>query len=561
MTKPNPVYVSDFETTVNVNDCRVWLWGLFELGSHKFVHGTSIEHFVNRISWQNSTVYFHNLGFDGFFILDWLMNNGFVHTTDSYRLTHLTFSTVIDNSAKWYEVRVRWATGKITTFRDSLKKLPMRVADVADAFKLPIAKGDIDFHLERPVGYKPTDIEVEYVKIDCAIVALALEQQFEQGMRRMTVGSDSLFEFTTLTGGKKLFERVFPVLPIGIDADIRHAYRGGFTFVNPKHQGHITRGGRVYDVNSLYPYIMQERILPYGHPVPCEGLPTVDALHPLFVVSVTFRARLRPGMIPCIQVKNSPHFAATQYQNIIEEPVTLFATNVDLALWEEHYDMDILSYNGGYKFKGTKGLFDRFIDKWGEVKRNADGGLRTIAKLFLNSLYGKFATNPDVTGKVPVLENGVVQLRRGPDESRNPVYTAMGVFITAWARDLTIRAAQQHYDVFAYADTDSLHLLVDNDPETLTIDKHAMGAWKRELVFERALFARAKCYTEYAEGEYHTHIAGLPSKVSDKVTFDSFLKQTTFNGKLVPKRVPGGVVLTETTFTINLEQTPSTLNQ
>lgn len=561
MTTANPIFVADFETTTDPNDCRVWLWGMYELGNDRFIHGNNIDSFIIRSSWQNSTVYFHNLGFDGFFIMDWLLNNGFTRSVDKFTPRKGQFISIIDNAAKWYELRVRWENGKTTTFRDSLKKIPMTVANVAKAFGLPMSKGDIDYHMFRPKGYKPTPEEIDYVKRDCQIVALALIQQLGQGMKRLTVGSDSLNEFTTLMGGKTAFERLFPVLAPEVDADIRHAYRGGFTFVNPKFQGFITRGGRVYDVNSLYPFIMYERMLPYGEPEYCEGLPTATDDYPLFIVSVTFTAKLKPGHIPCIQVKGSPHFVATHYQNVIEESVTLYATNVDLALWHEHYDMDVLSYNGGYRFKGAQGLFNRFIDKWSKIKADSEGGMRTIAKLFLNSLYGKFATNPDVTGKVPVLRDGVVQLVKGPQETRNPVYTAMGVFITAWARDLTVRAAQAHFDVFAYADTDSLHMLVDDDPESLEIHPTRMGAWKHELTFESALFARAKCYTEFADGEYHTHIAGLPVQVAKSVTFDSFLTEQTFSGKLVPKRVPGGVVLTDTTFALSLERMNETLNQ
>jgi hypothetical protein len=181
----------------------------------------------------------------------------------------------------------------------------------------------------------------------------------------------------------------------------------------------------------------------------------------------------------------------------------------------------------------------------------------------LNSLYGKFATNPDITGKVPVFRDNVVQFETGTPETRDPVYTAMGVFITAYARDLTIRAAQTHYDTFAYADTDSLHLLIDDDPDTLDVDPKKLGAWKREYIFEQALFVRAKTYTEVVDGDnpanaamkftgkrHITHIAGLPVEVQKTMTFDHFAPGTYLPGKLTPKRVPGGVVLIDSGFTM-----------
>jgi len=187
----------------------------------------------------------------------------------------------------------------------------------------------------------------------------------------------------------------------------------------------------------------------------------------------------------------------------------------------------------------------------------------------LNSLYGKYATNPNVTGKIPVFRDSTVEFVQGEPETRDPVYTAMGVFITAYARDVTIRAAQQHYDTFAYADTDSLHLLTSTDPDTLDVHKNKLGAWKMEYAFNEGLFVRAKTYSEVVEAHYcpvdmddepdhvhaitgcHiTHIAGLPVKVQKTMTFNHFASGTVLKGKKTPKRVPGGVVLLDADFTM-----------
>jgi hypothetical protein len=338
-----------------------------------------------------------------------------------------------------------------------------------------------------------------------------------------------------------------------MDAEIRKAYRGGFTYADERYRAKIVGRGRVYDVNSLYPSVMYDRTLPYGEPEYFKGIPKPSSEWPLFIVAITFTAHLKQGHIPCIQVKGSPFFTATQYQTDIDDPVTMVCTSVDLALWQDHYDLDILSYEGGFYFKGMTGIFCDYIDKWMKVKAEATGGLRTIAKLHLNSLYGKFATNPDVTPKVPELVDGVIHLKVGEHEQRDPVYTPVGVFITAYARDVTIRAAQENYDSFLYADTDSLHLLCDDDPTSLDIDDNKLGAWKRETIFDAAIYARAKCYCEkLTDGTFVTHIAGLPDSVAEKVTFDDFYNGKVFEGKLLPTRVPGGIVLSATGFTLNM---------
>jgi hypothetical protein len=171
-------------------------------------------------------------------------------------------------------------------------------------------------------------------------------------------------------------------------------------------------------------------------------------------------------------------------------------------------------------------------------------------------LYGKFATNPNITPKQPVFddENDTVKLVLGDDETRDPVYTAMGVFITAYARQVTITAAQDNYDTFAYADTDSLHLLRDDDPEGLNVDPNKLGAWKREYAFEQALFVRAKAYIEKLfDGTHVTHVAGLPDRIAEQLTIDDFVGGRRFTGKLQPKRVPGGIVLVDVGFTMNMD--------
>lgn len=228
-------------------------------------------------------------------------------------------------------------------------------------------------------------------------------------------------------------------------------------------------------------------------------------------------------------------------------------TNVDLELFFEHYDVWNIEYINGWKFKQCIGVFKPYIDKWGEVKKNNKGAIRQLAKLMLNSLYGKFGTNPDVTGKVPYLdENNIVKWTLGEKEYRDPVYIPMGVFITAWARHKTISTAQLCYDRFIYADTDSLHLVGTEIPEAIAhlIDDKELGYWAHESTFTRARFIRQKTYVEEVNGKLDVKCAGMPDAVKEKVTWDNFMRGFHSYGKLLPKRVKGGIVLKDTEFTL-----------
>lgn len=77
-------YCADFETTTESEDCRVWAYSVTEIGNTEFFkYGTTIESFMKLMKNHNdSTFYFHNLKFDGEFIMNYLFRNGFVHTEE-----------------------------------------------------------------------------------------------------------------------------------------------------------------------------------------------------------------------------------------------------------------------------------------------------------------------------------------------------------------------------------------------------------------------------------------------------------------------------------------------
>lgn len=562
--KPRANYCADFETTTDPNDCRVWAWGLADIehSPETVEMGTDLDSFIERISQHNSNCYFHNLKFDGHFIMDWLLRHGYIHIISDRIKRAGRFKSLISDMGKVYSITVKWENGHVTEFRDSLKKFSanMSVERLAKTFQLGEVKGEIDYDAPRPIGHELTDEEKEYLRRDVTIVAQAMKLVLESGMKKLTIGSDSLHEYKHLTGMTK-FESMFPVLSEDMDNEIRRAYRGGFTYSDPRFRGRIVGPGLVLDVNSLYPAMMKNNILPYGMPKFIEGYPKLTAERPLSIFAVTFTAKLKPNHIPCIQIKGHSIFQDTEYLTEINDPTTLMVTNVDWDLYNDHYDIDVLSYDGGWTFRASFGMFDEYIDKWSKVKSESKGGQREIAKLHLNSLYGKFASNPHISSKIPVLEDNKVKFKRGEDETRNPVYTAVGVFITSYGRDLTIRSAQANYDVFAYADTDSLHLLTTDVPESIEVHKSKLGAWKLEMMFDKAFYIRPKAYVEHpypeyiedeADSEYVVHIAGLPNKVTKGITFDDIVNDKVFNGKLVPKSVPGGVVLVDMPFQLKL---------
>jgi hypothetical protein len=552
------LYTADFETTTDPADCRVWAYGICEIGNpDNFQYGNSIDGFMEWAKKEKKvTTYFHNLKFDGEFILCWLFEHGFKLVVDRRDLTDNTFTTLISDKGQFYSMEIcfkRWGKERESlTIYDSLKILPFSVAAIAKGFNLPISKLEIDYHETREKGHELTQQEIDYLRNDVDIVARALNTLFEQGLTKMTQGSNALYDYKQ-TVGTKNFNKWFPIPDY--DSDIRQSYKGGFTYLNPKFKELDLSEGIVLDVNSLYPSVMYYQPLPYGEGIFFKGKYKPDKIYNLYVQMFTCQFELKQGYIPTIQLKNNLSFIPTQYLESSDgEDVTLCLTNVDLELFIEHYNVYNIEYHSGWKFKSTIGLFKDYIDKWNKVKMestlNGNKAMRTLAKLMLNALYGKFALNPNVQSKLPWYDNGVIKYKLGEKETRDPIYIPIGTFITAWARYKTISSAQKVYDRFVYADTDSLHLVGTEIPDMLEIDPVKLGAWKHESTFTRARFLRQKSYIEEIDGVLKITCAGMPDRCYQYVTWDNFHTGATYSGKLGMTHVNGGIVLKDIPFSI-----------
>lgn len=575
-------FVADFETTTNPENCHVWAYAICEVGnSDNVIVGTTIDDFMKwcREQKDNHVVLFHNLKFDGQFIMNWLFHKGFKHTTDIYEKNSNTFNTLISDKGLYYQIEVIfYRKGKNVnkvTFQDSLKLIPLSVDAIAKSFKMDINKLEIDYdsHNDLPIGSPLTKEEEEYIKHDVQIVARAVEYFYSQGLTKMTIGSCALAEYKKLIQ-KRNFKRFFPIPKY--HEDVKQSYRGGFTYLNPKFASKVVGNGIVLDVNSLYPSVMYDSDLPFGTPIFFKGEYVKDEIYPLYTQMIRCQFEIKKGKIPTIQIKHGYDFQSNEYlesSNGME--VVLCLNNVDLELFFEHYEVYNIEYISGWKFKSTKGLFTKYIDKWSnnkiQAKKEGNHGLYLISKLFLNSLYGKFGTDTKVKSKIPYLgEDDIIHFKDGEDEQRDGIYVAMASFITSYARLKTITAAQKVMDnynqgkskiQFVYADTDSLHCVSPDFslPEGLEIDDTKLGAWKFESKFNKAKFLRQKCYiensTEDVENENPEYklkitVSGMPKGCYEYVNFNNFKIGATYKGKKQPKMVRGGVVLSDIDFTI-----------
>lgn len=278
--------------------------------------------------------------------------------------------------------------------------------------------------------------------------------------------------------------------------------------------------------------------------------------------------------------------------------VELVLTCTDFNLIKEHYDLVDCEVLDGCYFRTQIGIFDEYIDKYKERKMTSKGAKRELAKLFLNNLYGKMASSTDSSFKVAYMkEDGNIGFIPVSEKNKKAGYIAVGSAITSYARNFTIRSAQKNFHGhdsrgFIYADTDSIHCdLQPDEVRGVTVHPSAFCCWKAESCWDKAIFVRQKTYIEHithedcepVETPYHNiKCAGMPQRAknyfalsmdgtaeySDEMEDDvkeflftedgvrvirdysDFTRGLKVPGKLLPKRVYGGIVLKETEYEI-----------
>lgn len=274
-----------------------------------------------------------------------------------------------------------------------------------------------------------------------------------------------------------------------------------------------------------------------------------------------------------------------------EAIVTMTMTMTDFILLKEHYELVDFTIIDGCYFNNAIGIFDQYIEKYKEIKLKSKGAMRELAKLFLNNLYGKMASSKNSSFKVAyVKDDKSLGFYTVTADDKQPGYIPVGAAITSYARNFTIRAAQKNYHGvnergFIYADTDSIHCDLAPD-EIVGIIEHPKDfcCWKLESCWDVGMFTRQKTYIEHIVAEnkepienpyYNVKCAGMPDKCKDlfiksmegyvpkegdeftkdeleflstKRTLEDFSIGLRIPGKLLPKRIRGGVLLVDVPY-------------
>ena len=545
-------YVADFETTGEdfynqYGYTRVWLYSICDSDANIVEHGYDIEDFMSHLSnYRGKTIYFHNEKFDGTFIIDWLLKNGYTYYED-LKDVERGFSALIGEQGEFYSIDIKMSKKNTIHIHDSLKLLPFKAEKIAEDFNLPVKKLKIDYN-----DYTITEEKIEYVDHDVKIIAYALKHIKAQGMTKMTTASCAYNEYTSMRASDYL-SYAFPELSVDFLTEWREAYRGGRTQVNPMYARKVVKNVKRFDINSMYPYVMANMPLPYGIPIKCEK--PGQYRFELYKVNIGFV--LKKGCMPSLLKKGSIGSGVDTYYDSTEDIETMYISSVDLDLVKRNYDVYYLEFLEIYGFYTSTILFRDYVEKWYSRNNNHEGAEKIVYKLMLNSLYGKFGSNVMRARKVPYIkDDGSVGYALGKPIEAKHYYLPVAIAITAWAHKLIDDAIHETgIENFIYCDTDSVHTL-GTLPDSW-IDNKILGKFKLEAIEETAKYIRQKCYLTYEKAKWHITCAGMPEKLKEKVIeesgrhiLDDFDIGLRVFGKLLPKRVPGGTILHETTFEI-----------
>ena len=206
-------FACDFETTVynGQTNTEVWSSALVELGTEEVIIHHSIKETLDYFKGLGCDViaYYHNLKFDGSFWLDYIMR----HTDFELAFTYFnekqdkgewiedkfmkpnSYKYLISNMGQWYTMTLKTQKGYKIVLKDSLKLMPFTLAEIGKAFKTKHKKLTMEYEGKRYSGCEITEEEKAYIENDVLVLKEALEFMFEQGHKKLTIGSCCLSEF------------------------------------------------------------------------------------------------------------------------------------------------------------------------------------------------------------------------------------------------------------------------------------------------------------------------------------------------------------------------------
>jgi len=392
----------------------------------KTLFNTFFKTLISKVQQGSKTlIYAHNLsGFDGIFILKQLLNYG--------KVDPLIFN------GKLISIKVTIVgtkEPKVIVFKDSYLLLPFALRYLCKAFNITVPKGYFPFlltnifytgvnpkfeywtgislneynifkndHGKRMWSFK--EEALKYCQLDCKTLHEIIIKFNELIFNHFKVDAHKALTLPALA--MRIYkthympeDTIYQLLGKA-EYNIRESYSGGAVDVYIPHNRitNLFNKAKIlfktlyyYDVNSLYPFVMSTFDMPIGKPTAFEG--DIRKINPkafgFFYCKITSPDNL---LHPLLQRRIKTENGVRTIAGLGSWTGWIFSTEMDNAM-EYGYQFEILN---GYEFERGN-IFSEYVTKMYNLRLQFEKGtpMNLIAKLLMNSLYGKFGMKLEST--------------------------------------------------------------------------------------------------------------------------------------------------------------------
>jgi hypothetical protein len=459
-----------------------FVWGLYDGSEFTVYTHETVHSLIKNLSEKNIIVYAHNGGkFDYHFLLPYLE----------------AFDDVKIINGRLAQFRIGRAE-----FRDSMNILPVALKhmEIVDASGNVAKKQEFDYALmEESERYKPEVWEkiIDYLRDDCVTLYEAIAAFQGQYGRHLTQAGAAMAQW------KKISGEIVPESDAEYFSKFADYYYGGR--VQCFKQGIVDQDFSVFDINSAYPYAMLDRHA-YGITYSEAGGEdlTRNRAQAFFHIRTTshgaFPFRTKTGL----EFPNdgeTREFRITGWELIAAEETNTAGDYVVLGVI--YHD----------NLKSFSEYIDLFYQRRMTAKATGDKAGDLFAKLLMNSLYGKFGSNPENYANFCILPPEELSNLIDPendyqfsgelgcwllaekglnDDEKRHYNVATAASITGYVRAFLWRAiCKTGIDRVLYCDTDSI--ATTDEGNALDTGK-SLGQWKHEGEFCKAGIAGKKLY-------------------------------------------------------------------
>lgn len=452
---------------------KPFIWGAYN-GSeyHQF---TDTDEMVDFFAEKDVIVYAHNGGkFDWHFIL--------------HRLEQFEPLMVISGRLAKFKIGA-------CEFRDSYNILPFPLS----AYQ----KDEIDYNImEADQRHKPENWKaiVKYLKSDCVYLWDMVTQFIDRYGLHLTQAGAALKVW------EKIADTKAPKTNAFFYESMAPYYYGGR--VECFKTGIINQDFKVIDINSAYPHAMKH-LHPYGDSYDVsDSLPNTKAHIQRAFIRLTCVSR---GAFP-FRGQNGLDFPSDDIKREYTITGWEFLAAIETKTIEDWDIIEVLTFGESIRFDN---YIDHFYSMKDECKKNDDKAGYIFAKLFLNSLYGKFGANPDNYDEYTIVKPCYIEAAEQDDynfcaelgewalcsrplsEEKQRYYNAaVAASITGFVRAYMWRSICQCEGVM-YCDTDSIAC---TDTGALELDPSKLGAWDIEAECDSGGVAGKKLYAFHMKG-------------------------------------------------------------